>query len=209
MLDNVARLVQIELGRWVLVAELDAVLVVVNLEDLDVHSHFAALVSLLLFGGGCACKLRREVKFKMRSRDAVCNLLAIQVGHQVLKVVERLTFHEELSVLLHEEGSVLFDFETVPSLLHVLSLLAFLFVSVTTTANLALLLSFVAALAFLLSLIVRLLVDQCLSLGELNFDLFNGRNWALHPWVLQDLVDGEPLCWVQRHHLLEEVFELG
>ena len=66
----------------------------------------------------------------------------------------------------------------------------------------------VPLLSFLFALVVGLLVDQALALKEILADLGTRWYWALHEGMLQDLLHGWPLVWVQGHHLLEEVFEV-
>jgi len=54
-----------------------------------------------------------------------------------------------------------------------------------------------------------LLIDELLSAGEVHLDLIITWHFTLHPWVRADLVHGGALLWVESHHLLEKVLEIG
>lgn len=85
--------------------------------------------------------------------------------------------------------------------------LALLLVVVTTTADLALTLSMVAALALGFALIVSLGINESLTDSEVSLNFGLGWNRSCHPRVLVDLLDGRSLSRVEGHHLLEEVLE--
>ena len=65
-----------------------------------------------------------------------------------------------------------------------------------------------ALLSFVFSLVVRILINNLLSLVEVLLDLVVTCDWTLHPLMVQDIIDGESVRWVRGHHLLEEVLKL-
>jgi len=63
--------------------------------------------------------------------------------------------------------------------------------------------------ALFFAITMCLLIDELLSAGEVHLDLIITWHFTLHPWVRADLVHGGALLWVESHHLLEKVLEIG
>lgn len=138
------------------------------------------------------------------------DVLLLQVGDQVIKVIQRLARNEELGVVVDEVGTVVFDIQVLPGFSWILDSLAlFLVVSSGTVGTVSTITGgFVALLALGFALVMCLLVDKIFPIGEVSLDLLFRRYSALHPRVGIDLINLWPLGWIQSHHLLEEVLEL-
>ncbi len=122
---------------------------------------------------------------------------------QVLKVVQWITRHEELSVVLDEVRAVFLNIEPSPSNLRVFSLFSILAICVSTAMdNVSLLVGLGASLTFFFALIVSLCLYELLSSSEVSADLFIARNATLFldPWVLVHLLHGGSVGGVQSHH---------
>lgn len=134
------------------------------------------------------------------------------MNDEVIEVVEWLARHEELRVVLHKVGTVLFDLKAFPGSSAVVDRVTVLLVVSVGTNDLSCL-SCIGGLMALLTLgfalIVRFLVDEVFPVGEVGLDFCLRWDSALHPWVSVDFVDLRPLSWVKGHHLLEEILELG
>jgi len=80
---------------------------------------------------------------------------------------------------------------------------------ITTSADYALALGLMALCAFSFPLVVSFCIDSSFTDGEVCFDFVFSGNRSGHPRVGIDLLNSGSLGWVQSHHLLEKVFELG
>ena len=129
---------------------------------------------------------------------------------QILKVVERLSRHEELCVVLVEARTVFLNLEASPGVLRTLCHLSFLSILSTTATHNASLVSLTALLALLLALVMSLSFDELLSPLEVDLDFLVGWDSSLcgNPRVLQNLLHRGSVGRVESHHLLKEVFEL-
>lgn len=78
----------------------------------------------------------------------------------------------------------------------------------STTSNSGIVV-FVSLVSLFLSLTVSLRIDDFLSSLELDLDFTIRSEFSLHPWVSKNLIEGRSVSWVERHHLLEEILELG
>lgn len=130
---------------------------------------------------------------------------------KILKVVERLSRHEELSVVLMEVRTILFNLEASPGVLGALCHFSFFSVLGTTTTHNASLMSLTASLTLFFALVMSLSFDELLSPLEVDFDFLVAWDSSLcgNPRVLQNLLHRGSVGRVKSHHLLKEVFELG
>ena len=139
----------------------------------------------------------------------MADVIFLQVSDQIFKVVQWLTRHEELCVVLHEVRTVFFNLKALPGVTWILILFTFLCVTAVCTLDLARLLGFTAVLALGFALVVSLSVDQALPYSEILSDGVLSGHCALHPWVSIDLLKSRPVSRVKSHHFLKEILEFS
>ena len=120
--------------------------------------------------------------------------------------MERIRRGEELSVVLHEEGTVVLDLEAPPGVTDVLSFFSLLSSLLRAATGATCLRS--ALSTFFFTLTVSFLIYKLFTAGKVSLNFFVGRLVTLHPGMSTNIINGGALLWIKRHHLLEEVLEL-
>lgn len=199
---NCAIVVDVDLCDWIAVVEEDAALALADFQNLTVDHDVAAALPGHVF------------ELELVTGDPVACSFVGQVLGEGAEEVEWLAGGEELCVAELEEFSVLADLEPLTALNqlvqcrpglpgHGAATVSDRFVLAGMDGDLG------TFPCFLLALTVSpgLSVYNILAAHEVGSPALCINDGALHPWVLEDVLDRRSLLRVESDHALEEIFE--
>ena len=123
-----------------------------------------------------------------------------------MEVVQWLAIREELSVAELEERTVLQDSQSFTACVQVYFICCCRSASVYSWLFLSL--SILALHSLLLTICLCFCVYDFFTAHKVLSPASFVNLDALHPWMRQDLFDGRPFAWLERHKFLEQVFEV-
>ena len=197
------------LGFWVLVRELDAVLVIATRENLDLAYDIHTTDRFFRFFCWLAANIGLEFKAQFSAGNFMSNIVLFEEDDHLLEEVERVGRHEELRVVVHEAISIFVNLESGPGLLAVLLVHVVLRGHSASSVRLAFCFGLIALLTLLFTLVMCFLIDHTLTISKVSPDLLVAGAWAGHPWVCQHLFESGSVRGIESHHLLKQVLELG
>lgn len=120
MVDVSAALRDGGLCLWVLVCELDTVLVIAARENLDFALDVCACNSFLRFFCWLTANIRLEFKAQFRAGNSKVDIIRFKEDNQFLKEIKSVGCNEELRVVVHEAITIFINLELLPGLFAVL-----------------------------------------------------------------------------------------